>query len=310
MLRDPQRRASYDRYGDDGPPADPFGGGLGDIFEAFFGGGSMFGGQARSGPPRGEDLEAHVDLDLTDVVFGTDTEVSVKTAVRCEDCDGTGAAEGAARHLRRLWRRRSGPSGSPVGARPDGHGGGVHDLRWARSHHRRPVPHLRRAGPHDREPHVRVEVPAGVDDGTTLRLSGRGAAGPRGGPHGDLYVQVHVRPHPTFRREGNDLVHDFYIPFTQAVLGAELDYETLDGDEKLVIPRATESGTEFRMRGRGVPHVRGRGRGDLRVRVFIDVPDQIPEVQENLLREFAAMREEPVAEPGQSLFGRIKSAFS
>jgi molecular chaperone DnaJ len=123
-------------------------------------------------------------------------------------------------------------------------------------------------------------------------------------------VQVHVRPHPRFRREGNDLVHDFYIPFTQAVLGAEIEYETLDGTETLVIPRATESGTEFRMRGRGVPHVRGRGRGDLRVRVFIDVPDQLPEGQEELLREFASMREEAVAEPGQGIFGRIKSAFS
>ncbi|MEK9581340.1 MAG: DnaJ C-terminal domain-containing protein, partial [Acidimicrobiaceae bacterium] len=117
-------------------------------------------------------------------------------------------------------------------------------------------------------------------------------------------------PHPTFRREGNDLVHDFYIPFTQAVLGAELEYETLDGSETFVVPRATESGTEFRMRGRGVPHVRGRGRGDLRVRVFVDVPDELPEEQEQLLREFAALRGEDVAEPGQGLLGRIKSAFS
>ena len=155
-----------------------------------------------------------------------------------------------------------------------------------------------------------VEIPPGVDDGTTLRLSGRGAAGPRGGAHGDLYVHVRVRPHPTFRREGNDLVHDFYIPFTQAVLGAELEYETLDGSETFVVPRATESGTEFRMRGRGVPHVRGRGRGDLRVRVFVDVPDELPEEQEQLLREFAALRGEDVAEPGQGLLGRIKSAFS
>ena len=117
----------------------------------------------------------------------------------------------------------------------------------------------------------------------------------------------HTRP---FRREGNDLVHDFYIPFTQAVLGAELEYETLDGSETFVVPRATESGTEFRMRGRGVPHVRGRGRGDLRVRVFVDVPDELPEEQEQLLREFAARRGEDVAEPGQGLLGRIKSAFS
>ena len=311
VLRDPQRRAAYDRYGDDGPPADPFGGGLGDIFEAFVGGGGFGGGQTRTGPPRGEDLEAHVDLDLNDVVFGTDTEVSVRTAVRCEDCDGGGAAPGTSPRtcdecggsgqVRRVRQSvlgqmvTSGACSSCAGlgqvieescAGCDAQGRTIENRTYA------------------------VEVPAGVDDGTTLRLSGRGAAGPRGGAHGDLYVQVHVRPHPRFRREGNDLVHDFYIPFTQAVLGAEIEYETLDGTETLVIPRATESGTEFRMRGRGVPHVRGRGRGDLRVRVFIDVPDQLPEGQEELLREFASMREEAVAEPGQGIFGRIKSAFS
>ena len=312
VLRDPQRRASYDRYGNDGPPTDPFGGGLGDIFEAFFGGGSAFGGgQARTGPPRGEDLEAHVDLDLTEVVFGADTEVSVRTAVRCEDCDGSGARSGTSPrtcdecggsgHVRRL---RQSVLGQMVTTGACGSCGGLGHVIDD------PCPTCDAQGRTIENRTYAVEVPAGVDDGTTLRLSGRGAAGPRGGAHGDLYVHVHVRPHPTFRREGNDLVHDFYIPFTQAVLGAELDYETLDGVEAMVIPRGTESGTEFRVRGRGVPHVRGRGRGDLRVRVFIDVPDQIPETQENLLREFAELREESVAEPGQSLFGRIKSAFS
>ena len=312
VLRDPQRRASYDRFGDDGPPADPFGGGLGDIFEAFFGGGSVFGGgQARTGPPRGEDLEAHVDLDLAEVVFGTDTEVSVRTAVRCEDCDGDGAASGSSPRTcdecggsGQVRRVRQSVLGQMVTAGACGSCGGLGHVIDD------PCPTCDAQGRTIENRTYAVEVPAGVDDGTTLRLSGRGAAGPRGGGHGDLYVQVHVRPHPTFKREGNDLVHDFYIPFTQAVLGAELEYETLDGTETLVIPRATESGTEFRMRGRGVPHVRGRGRGDLRVRVFIDVPDQISEVQENLLREFAELREEVVAEPGQGLFGRIKSAFS
>ncbi len=312
-LRDPQRRAAYDRYGEDGPPADPFGGGLGDIFEAFFGGGSVFGGggQARSGPPRGEDLEAHVDLDLEEVVFGADQEVTVRTAVRCEDCDGTGARNGTSPTIceecggaGQVRRVRNSVLGQMVTASACGSCGGLGQVILD------PCPTCDASGRTIEQRTYAVEIPPGVDDGTTLRLSGRGAAGPRSGAHGDLYVHVRVRPHPTFRREGNDLVHDFYIPFTQAVLGAELEYETLDGSETFVVPRATESGTEFRMRGRGVPHVRGRGRGDLRVRVFVDVPDELPEEQEQLLREFAALREEDVAEPGQGLLGRIKSAFS
>ncbi|MDG1877437.1 MAG: molecular chaperone DnaJ [Acidimicrobiales bacterium] len=313
VLHDPERRARYDRYGDDGPPADPFGGGLGDIFEAFFGGGSNFGGggRGRSGPPGGEDLEAHVDLDLEEVVFGGDHEVTVKTAIRCDDCDGSGAEAGTApAHCDecggsgQVRRVRQSVLGQMVTAsactRCAGLGYVVDD----------PCPTCDSNGRTIENRTYAVQVPPGVDNGTTLRLSGRGAAGPRGGAHGDLYVHVHVRPHPRFHRDGNDLVHDFYIPFTQAVLGAHIEYETLDGVEDLVIPQATESGTEFRMRGRGVPHVRGRGRGDLRVRVFIDVPDQLGDEQEALLREFAEQRGEVVAEPGQSLFGRIKSAFS
>ena len=153
-------------------------------------------------------------------------------------------------------------------------------------------------------------VPPGFDDGQTLRLSGRGAAGPRGGPNGDLYVNVRVRPHPVFRREGDDLVHELHVPFTQATLGAHLDYSTLDGPEDLVIPRGTESGTVFRLRGRGVPHVRGRGRGDLLVRVVVEVPDDLDEEQDELIRRLAELRGETVADPDQGIFSKIKSAFT
>ena len=155
-----------------------------------------------------------------------------------------------------------------------------------------------------------VEVPAGVDDGSTLRLTGRGAAGPRGGANGDLYVHVRVRPHLVFRRDGDDLVHELHVPFSQATLGAHIQYNTLDGSEDVVIPRGTESGTVFRLRGRGVPHVRGRGRGDLRVSVVVEVPDELNEHQEDLLRQFAESRGEEIAEPDQGLLSRIKSAFT
>lgn len=311
VLADPERRSRYDRFGTDQPQGMDFGAGLGDIFEAFFGGNGGFGGGGRGGPPRGEDLEAQVDLDLEDVVFGGEKEVTIRTAARCEPCDGSGAAVGTdpttcaecngAGQVRRVRQSVLGqmvtatacPSCGGVGqtietpcGMCDGQGRTIENRTYS------------------------VEVPPGVDDGSTLRLTGRGAAGPRGGSSGDLYVHVRVRPHPTFRRDGDDLVHDLHIPFTQASLGAHIEYETLDGTEDLVIPRATESGTVFRLRGRGVPHVRGRGRGDLRVRIVVEVPDELTDEQEDLLRQLAAMRGEAVAEPGQGLFSRIKSAFS
>lgn len=313
VLADRERRARYDRFGTDDPrAADPFAGGIGDIFEAFFGGGSAFGGgRGRSGPPSGEDLEAHIDLDLEEVVFGGERDVTVRTAVRCEDCDGSGAAAGTspaacsecggAGQVRRV---RQSVLGQMVTAGSCGSCGGAGQVIAT------PCRSCDSQGRTIENRTYSVDVPPGVDDGSTLRLSGRGAAGPRGGGHGDLYVRVRVRPHPVFHRDGPDLLHDLYVPYTQAALGARIDYETLDGVEELEIPRATESGTVFRLRGLGVPHVRGRGRGDLLIRVVVDVADNLDEEQETLLRKFAEMRGEEVAEPGRGLFSRIRSTFA
>jgi molecular chaperone DnaJ len=311
VLGDHERRARYDRYGTDDPAAaNSFGSGLGDIFEAFFGQGSPFGGSAGpSGPPRGEDLEVQLDLELEDVVFGAEREVTVRTAVRCEVCDGNGAEPGhpptvctdcgGSGQVRRV---RQSLLGQMVTASACGRCGGIgqvvdHPCKACEAQGRTIEPRT-----------YNVEVPAGVDDGSTLRLAGRGAAGPRGGSHGDLYAHVRVRPHPVFRRDGHDLVHDLHIPFTQAALGVHLEYETLDGPEDLVVPRGTETGSVFRLRGRGVPHVRGRGRGDLRVRVVVDVPDDLTDEQEELIRQLAALRNEEVADQ-ESLLGKIRSAF-
>lgn len=316
VLSDRERRARYDRFGTDDPAAmgDPFGAGLGDIFEAFFGQGTPFGsGSARgpAGPPRGEDLEAGVDLDLEDVVFGGEREITVRTAVRCEPCDGSGAAPdtapsqcGECAGTGQVRRVRQSLLGQMVTASVCTSCGGLgHVIEH-------PCPECDAQGRTIEPRTYSVEVPPGIGDGQTLRLSGRGAAGPRGGASGDLYVSVRVRPHPVFRREGDDLVHELHIPFTQAALGTHLDYSTLDGPENLVIPRATETDTVFRLRGRGVPHVRGRGRGDLLVRVVVDVPDDLDDEQEALLRSFAELRAEPVADRDQSLLAKIKSAFT
>ena len=312
VLGDHERRARYDRYGTDDPAAaaNPFGSGLGDIFEAFFGQGAPFGGSAGpTGPPRGEDLEVQLDLELEDVVFGAEREVTVRTAVRCEDCDGSGAAGGhspttcdecgGAGQVRRV---RQSLLGQMVTSAACGSCGG---LGMVIEH---PCKTCEAQGRTIEKRTYNVEVPAGVDDGSTLRLSGRGAAGPRRGGHGDLYAHVRVRPHPIFHRDGNDLMHDLHIPFTQAALGVHLEYETLDGTEDLVVPRGTETGSVFRLRGRGVPHVRGRGRGDLRVRVVVDVPDDLTAEQEDLVRRLADLRSEEVADQ-ESLLGKIRSAF-
>ncbi len=314
VLSDRERRARYDRFGTDEPGVgDPFSGGLGDIFEAFFGQGSPFGGRGsqRNGPRRGEDLETEVDLDLEDVVFGGQREVKVRTAIRCEACDGSGAEAGStprvcsecggAGQVRRVRQSILGQMVTSAACSSCGGAGEIIDS---------PCQACDSQGRTIEQMTYSVEVPLGVDDGSTLRLTGRGAAGPRGGPNGDLYVHVRVRPHPSLRRDGDDLVHLFHIPFTQAALGAEIAYETLDGAEILTVPKGAETGHEIRFRGRGVPHVRGRGRGDLRVRLFVDVPDDLDDEQDALLRRLAELRGETVAEKEHGLFSRIKSTFS
>jgi molecular chaperone DnaJ len=154
-----------------------------------------------------------------------------------------------------------------------------------------------------------VDIPAGVDSGSTLRLTGRGAAGPRGGANGDLYVHVRVRPHERFTRDGADLRCDLPISVAQAALGAHLPFETLDGVEDLVIPRGTQSGREFRLRGRGVPHLERRSRGDLIVCARVQIPEDLSPEQEELLRRFAELRGDDVAPTDAGLMSRIRSAF-
>jgi molecular chaperone DnaJ len=154
-----------------------------------------------------------------------------------------------------------------------------------------------------------VDIPAGIDNGSTLRLTGRGAVGSRGGAVGDLYVHVRVRPHERFVRHGYDLAHELHLSMAQAALGAHLEFDTLDGVEDLVIPGGTQSGRIFRLRGRGVPHVEGRGRGDLLVQTVVDVPTGLTDEQDELLRQFAELRGEDVAPPDSGLFAKIRSAF-
>ena len=315
VLSDPEKRARYDRFGADGPQmgGDPFGfgggGGLGDIFDAFFGGGGM-GGRGPTGRAAGTDQETILDVDFETAVFGGAEEVSIRTAVACETCEATGAAPGT--HAERcqqcggqgqVRQVRQTILGQMVTAAP------CPACRGAGEVIASPCPTCNGEGREIVIKSYTVDIPAGVDTGSTLRLSGLGAVGVRGGPRGDLYVQIRVRPHPRFSRQGDDLMHELHLPITQAALGAHLTFDTLDGTEDLVIPRGTQTGKVFRLRGRGVPHVRRRGRGDLLVPVVVDTPTDLSPDAEDTLRLLAEQLGHAVAPADKGFFSRIKSAF-
>ncbi len=323
VLSDDNQRARYDRYGEagvggnsgGGPTADDlFGGGLGDIFETFFGGGgSPFGGgrqRGPSGPPRGQDIELVADITFEQSVFGDQVEVSLKLPVTCEECSGSGAAEGTSPVTcsdcggsGQIQRVRQSLLGQMVTASPCARCGGLGQVITS------PCGSCRGEGRVTVDKTYQVDVPAGVDSGSTLRLTGRGAVGPRGGRSGDLYVHLRVAPHDLFVRDDHDLVTEVPISIAQASLGTAIELETLDGTEHLVIPPGTQPGREFVLRQRGVPHLRGRGRGDLRARVRVEIPQKLSDKEVELLTAYAEGRGEVVGHEKEGLFSRIKSAF-
>lgn len=323
VLSDPEKRARYDQFGEAGVGSaagggDPFGmGGFGDIFDAFFGGASPFGGGSRgpSGPPRGRDVETVADISFEQAVFGCTTEVRVRTAVVCDECTGTGAKAGTSptscaecRGTGQVRRVRQSMLGQMVTTSACGRCGGMGMVIES------PCGTCRGDGRREREMTYTVDVPAGIADGQTLRLGAKGAVGPRGGMPGDLYVHLRVADHPTYQRDGDDLVTDVVVSIAQAALGTELTLATLDGDEVLVVPAGVQFGKEFVLKGRGVPRLtaagRGRGRGDLRARIVVETPTKLNDAERELLRKLAAERGEHVSDSDSGLFQKIKSAFS
>ncbi|HEU4488528.1 MAG TPA: molecular chaperone DnaJ [Actinomycetota bacterium] len=307
VLSDPGKRQRYDMFGDDGGRAtvdfSDFGG-VSDLFSSFFGSGV----RSRSGPARGADIVAQVELTLEEAAWGIEREIEITTLRECSDCSGSGAAPGTfASHcpdcggsgeLRQVRRTFL---GEVMTAAPCVRCGGSGEVITS------PCPACGGRGRIEATEQVTLRIPAGVDDGAQLRVSGRGEAGPRGGRSGDLYVAIRITPHDVFRRAGDDLGCEVAIPMTVAALGGEVEVPTLDGPEVIAVAPGTQAGEIKRLRGKGMPRLDGRGRGTLIALLQVATPTDLDDEQAELLARLARLRDEPVSQRG--LFGRIKEAF-
>jgi molecular chaperone DnaJ len=317
ILGDSTRREQYDRFGHAaeegfGPGGFGQGGfagfGFEDIFDTFFGGGTR--GRRPAGPERGSDLRYDLEITLKDAAFGLETTVSIQRVEECDTCDGSGAKPGTSRercaHCGGSGQQqtvRNTAFGRFVSVKPCDVCGGEGTIVRER------CPDCQGSGRQRRERRIEVKIPPGVDTGNRLRVAGEGEAGTRGGPPGDLYVFIHVRTHELFRRQGDDLFFEAPVSFVQAALGTEIEVPTLDGKVSLKIPEGTQPGTSFRLRGKGIPHLRGYGRGDLHVRVNVKIPQKISGKQRELLREYARLAGEETAAPDKGILGKVKDAL-
>jgi len=313
VLSDPQKRHHYDRFGSASGPSGaggfgPFasGDGFGDIFDMFFGARS---GPARaSGPQRGADLRYDLEITLEEAYRGADREIAFHHLAACESCHGTGARPGTSptrcdrcggTGVARTARQT--PLGSFVtqSACPKCGGNGEFIAT--------PCETCRGHGRIERGRTLTVKIPAGVDDGSRIRIAASGEAGSHGGPPGDLYVYLSVAQHARFRRDGAELYVDLPISFTQAALGGTVEVESLDGPLDVAVVAGTQTGSLYRLRGRGMPQVRGGARGDLLVTVHVAVPTKLTRRERELLEEYAELRGDKIED--RSFFERVKDAF-
>ena len=280
VLSDPERRQRYDLFGtaDLGDAAAGFGG-FADIFDAFFGGNAATGRRGR--PAGGADLRYDLRISFEDAILGTEQEIEFPVLGRCDTCAGTGAKVGTS------------PTTCPQ-CRGDG------------TIVETPCETCKGEGRVERTRTLRVSIPPGIDEGHQIRLSNEGEVGRRGGPAGSLYVAVHVATHPTLKREGTELIYEATIGLAQAALGTRIEVPTIGGEEEVEIKPGTQPGTEIRLRGKGVPHLRRSGvRGDLHVIVDIGVPTHLSKAQREALHAYAAATDEPVSED-TSLLGKVR----
>ena len=305
VLADPQKRGIYDRFGHAGLDASPSSsnidptvfsgfddilGGLGDIF----GFGDVFGGGRRRGPQRGADLRYDLEISFDDAVAGTETTLQIPRDETCEHCSGSGAASGTQPETCPKCKGRGQihyQQGFLTVARTCGH------CRGAGRVITKPCQVCQGRGQTSRERKLTVKIPAGIDTGQRLRISGEGEFGGQGASPGDLYVVVHVNEHPFFIREGDNLYCEVPVDYPTMVLGGTIEVPTLNGDAKITIPRATKSGTRFRLRGKGMPEVNGGKPGDLFLAVQIGTPDKLTKEQRSLIEKLSKTMIKQKVEP-------------
>jgi molecular chaperone DnaJ len=324
VLADTDKRHMYDRFGHAGLGGAASGfdptvftgfedilGGLGDIF----GFGDIFGagGRRRGGPQRGADLRYDLEISFDESAKGTETSIQIPRQETCETCHGTGAAPGSKPSTCAQCQGRGQlryQQGFFTVARTCGHCRGTGQVIT------KVCAECSGAGRIPKHKKITVKIPPGIAAGQRLRISGEGEAGPQGGPHGDLYVVVHVQEHPFFQREANDLYCEIPLNYPTLALGGEITIPTLDGEEQFTVPDATQSGQTFRLRGRGMPDVTGRGQGDLLITVKVVIPKKLTKEQKKLLEQLATTLPKEKFDPtplddhaDKGLFDRVKDIF-
>lgn len=322
ILGDEEKRQKYDRFGHAGVDEDAyqqggfggFGGGdfegfggFEDIFDAFFGGGFSGGGSRRQRPRRGSDLLYRIELEFEEAVFGTEKEAQIPRTEKCEKCDGSGAKPGTSPEtcptcegMGEIKQVKQTPLGQFVNVSTCTSCGG--DGRIIKEK----CPECEGEGKVVRRRKVKLNIPAGVDEGTRLRVPGEGQAGTRGGPPGDLYVEVSINPHEYFERDGEDIYYEASISFPLAAIGGEIEVPTLDGKANLRIPEGTQNEAIFKLKNKGVPTKRGRGHQYVKIRV--EVPKKLNAEQKQLLQEFAKSIGVEIPED-KSFFSRVRDTF-
>lgn len=321
VLSNPEARQAYDTYGHRVPRGapgggypgggDPFGGGFQDIFEVFFGdrfGGSFFGGNGARTPSRGSDTEVEVEVSLREAAFGVDREINVQTIKSCPICDGVGGTEshtcgtcGGAGAVRTVRQSLLGQMVSMEACSTCGGSGRIIDVYCDECQGSGRISEVVRR---------KVQIPAGIEDGMRMRIPGAGHAGEPGASPGDLYVMVRVKEDAALMRDGEDLIHRMKINFVEAALGMDANVPTLEGEQEVRVEPGTQPGATLRLRGEGMPRLRRRGRGDLKIVVDVMVPTRLSVEQRELLERFdAASGEDTYNGSGGSFFDRLKGVF-
>lgn len=314
VLSDPQKRQLYDQYGHEGVSsaggfgaggfsASGFGDVFEDIFEDFFGGG---GRRSRQRPQRGSDLEVEIVISFEEAAFGATKIINARREEICSTCKGDGARPGTERSTCSTCHGSGqvlASSGFFSISRP------CHRCQGQGVLIEHPCAACRGTGRVAVERKVEVRIPAGVDNGVRLRMTGEGEAGLRGGGRGDLFIEISVKPHELFKREGNDISCEVPISFTQAALGCEIEVPTLVGTTTLKIPAGSQTGKVFKLKGKGIASVHGHGVGDEEIRILVETPTHLSDKQKELLKEFAGLSGEKVNPLSSSFFEKAKKLF-